>query len=211
METESWPTLDAIELRVLAVLVEKQMTTPDVYPLSRGAVVAGCNQATNRDPVMSLDETEVERALVRLHDEDLATPVRRVGDRVTKYRHKLPEALEIDEPAAAVLAVLMLRGPQTSGELRSRTERYVPFGSVDEVEAVIDGLESAGLARRLPRSPGQSQRRVTHLLGKHRPDEEGGLPSEATATEASPGLEDRLSSLESRFQELLERLGVDDL
>ena len=211
MDIESRPILDAVELRVLAVLVEKQMTTPDVYPLSRGAVVAGCNQATNRDPVMSLDETEVERALVRLHDENLATPVRRVGDRVTKYRHKLPEALEVDESATAALAVLMLRGPQTSGELRSRTERYVSFGSVDEVEAVIDGLESAGLARRLPRSPGQSQRRVTHLLGSDRTEESDEHRSVKTSPEASPGLEDRLSALEARFQELLERLGVDDL
>lgn len=194
MDTETRPSLDPVELRILGVLVEKQMTTPDSYPLSLGGVVGGCNQATNRDPVMALEEAEVEQALIRLHEAGLATPVRRSGDRVTKYRHKLSEALEVKEAALAVLAVLLLRGPQTGGELRSRTERYVTFGSVPEVEAVIDGLEEAGLAERLPRSAGQSQRRVAHLLG-----------GEARERD------DRLSSLEDRFEALLARLDIDDI
>lgn len=202
--TEPGRRLEPVEARVVGVLVEKQMTTPDNYPLTLAGVVAGCNQSTNREPVLSLDEDEVEKALVRLHDLGLATPVRRSGDRATKYRHKLGEALEIPEPTQAVLAVLLLRGPQTSGELRTRTERYVSFSSAQEVEEVIDLLEADGLARRLPRSPGQSQRRVAELLSGDRPEEPTPAPTE-------PGLAERVSELERRFAELLDRLGVDDL
>lgn len=205
MEPDERLSLDGIEQRVLGVLVEKQMTTPDIYPLSLGSVVAGCNQATNRHPVMSLEEREAETALVRLHDAGLATPVRRSGDRVTKYRHKLAEALEVDERSLVVLAILMLRGPQTGGEIRSRSERYAVFGSIDEVEAVIDDLEGRGLARRLPRSPGQSQRRVAHLMGN------GPAHTEETGVADRSGMEQRLTTLEARFEELLARLGVDDL
>lgn len=201
--------LEPVAIRALGVLVEKQMTTPDAYPLSRGGVTAGCNQATNRDPVLSVGEDEVESALVVLHDLGLATPVRRAGDRVTKYRHKLGEAFEIPPPAQAVLAVLLLRGPQTGGELRSRTERYVAFESIEQVEVVIDDLEERGLARRMERLPGQSQRRVEHLVG-------GGVsepvlvPRDEKAPAEDRG-DERLSALEERFEELLRRLGVDDL
>ncbi|HEX2153580.1 MAG TPA: YceH family protein [Acidimicrobiia bacterium] len=205
MESHGTPPLDPIEGRVLGVLVEKQMTTPDNYPLTLAGVVAGCNQSTNREPVMSLDQAEVEQALVRLHDAGLATPVRRQGDRTTKYRHKAGEALEIDESAQAVLAVLLLRGPQTGGELRGRTDRYVAFASTQEVESVIDRLEESGLALRLPRIPGQSQRRVRQLLA-------ASTETESTATDTgAPGLEERVRALEERFEELLDRLGVEDL
>ncbi|HLT95222.1 MAG TPA: YceH family protein [Acidimicrobiia bacterium] len=200
------PTLTPVEARILGVLVEKEKTTPDYYPLTLSAVVAGCNQATNRDPVMDLDESEVERALVSLHDAQLATPVRRSGDRATKYRHKLAETLEIDDRQQAVLAVLLLRGPQTSGELRTRTERYVQFGSVEEVEEVVDRLAEASLVERMPRSPGQSQRRIRQLLA------EEGAPDPAPVESASPSdLEARVSELEARFARLLESLGVDDI
>lgn len=195
-------SLDPVELRIVGALVEKQMTTPDNYPLTLNGVVAACNQSTNRDPVMELDEDEVERALVRLHDLAIATPIRRAGDRSTKYRHKLGERLEIGERAQAVLAVLMLRGPQTPGELRARTERYTSFPAVEDVEEAVDVLEEEGLVERLSRLPGQSQRRVSHLLG-----DDGPLPE----THASDGVEERLSHLEERFEELLRRLGVDDL
>lgn len=204
MEAEERPHLDVVETRVLGVLVEKQMTTPDTYPLSLGGVVAGCNQSTNREPVMSVDESDAEKALVRLHDAGLATPVRRSGDRVTKYRHKLRETLELDERGAAVLAVLMLRGPQTAGELRSRTERYVTMPSVEEVESVVDSLEEMGLAEHLPRLPGQSQRRVRHLLAGETGLEEAPAP-------AASSLEERVAAVEARLQGLLDRLGVDDL
>lgn len=198
-------TVDPVEARIVGVLVEKQMTTPDTYPLTLAGVVAGCNQSTNRDPVMSLDEAEVERALVRLHDAGLATPVRRPGDRATKYRHKLAEALEVDPPALAVLAVLLLRGEQTSGELRQRTDRYVSFADIDDVETAIDRLEEASLARRLPRQPGQSQRRVVQLLSS----------IETSSMEPlggpTPDLVRRIEVLEERFDELLLRLGETDL
>lgn len=204
MTREDHPELDRAEARILGVLVEKQMTTPDNYPLTLAGVVAGCNQSTNRQPVISLDEEEVEKALVRIHDLGLATPVRRSGDRSTKYRHKLGEAEEIDDRAQAILAVLLLRGPQTAGELRTRTDRYVSFGSVEEVEGVIDHLEEVGLVRRLARSPGQSQRRVTQLMSNA---EILSRPSDEVGT----SLAERLTELETRFGELLERLGVDDL
>lgn len=207
--TNGAPDLDPVAMRVLGVLVEKQMTTPDAYPLSRGGVTAGCNQATNRDPVMSVSEDDVESSLVMLHDLGLATPVRRAGDRVTKYRHKLGEAFEIPPPAQAVLAVLLLRGPQTGGELRSRTERYVAFEAIEQVEAVIDDLEERGLARRMARLPGQSQRRVEHLLGGGVSDSAVVVPEEMAPAEDRS--DERLSALEERFEELLRRLGVDDL
>lgn len=204
-------TVDHVQGRILGVLVEKQMTTPDTYPLTLAGVVAGSNQSTNRDPVMSIDDTQAEAALVALHDAGLATPVRRPGDRVTKYRHKLAEALEIEPPAEsalAVLAVLMLRGAQTSGELRQRTERYVSFASIEDVEAVIDRLEEAGLVERLARQPGQGQRRVTDRLVDRGADASA-PPEEPGPVE--PDLADRLSALEERFDELLRRLGETDL
>lgn len=199
--------LDPVEARILGVLIEKEMTTPDHYPLTLSGVVAGCNQSTNRDPVLTLDEGEVEKALVRLHDAGWATPVRRAGDRATKYRHKVAEMLEVDEQARAVLAVLLLRGAQTGGELRSRTERYVSFSTVQEVEDLIDALAEESLVERLPRLPGQSQRRIQEKLS------EGSVPDTPAAeiVDLTPRLEERLSDLEARFQELLDRLGVDDL
>ena len=212
------PQLGPVEARVLGVLVEKQMTTPDTYPLTLAGVVAGSNQSTNRDPVMSLSEDQVEPVLVSLHDAGLATPVRRSGDRATKYRHKVGEFFEIDEAAQAVLAVLLLRGPQTSGELRSRTERYVEMSSIDEVEGVIDRLEEAGLATRMARSPGQSQRRVRELLRDE--SDAPQIDSVAESDEAAPQpvepdlgerLSERLGELERRFGQLLDQLGVDDI
>ncbi|CAN5868949.1 YceH family protein [soil metagenome] len=202
-------TVDPIEARILGVLVEKQMTTPDAYPLTLAGVVAGSNQSTNRHPVMSVTDEEVEAALIRLHDGGLATPVRRPGDRATKYRHKLAEALELGTESLAVLAVLLLRGAQTSGELRQRTERYATFQSIDEVEAVIDRLEEEGLAERLSRQPGQSQRRVAQLLGD--PDPEAPISEAVPLAPDPPDLEARVAALEDRFTDLLRRLGETDL
>lgn len=195
--------LDPVEGRILGVLIEKEMTTPDNYPLTLAGVVAGCNQATNRNPVMSLDEHEVEQSLVRLHDAGLATPVRRPGDRATKYRHKVGEAFEIGPEQQAVLAVLLLRGPQTAAELRARTERYVTFPSTEDVEKTIDALCESGLALRLPRSPGQSQRRVAQTLIGEVSSDEPSAPSRS--------IEARITELERRFEDLLDMLGVDDI
>jgi hypothetical protein len=204
-------TVPAIEARILGVLVEKQMTTPDSYPLTLAGVVAGSNQATNRDPVMSIRDEEAEAALTRLHEIGLATPVRRQGDRATKFRHKLDDAFELDKQTLAVLAVLLLRGAQTVGELRQRTERYVAFDMIDDVERVIDRLEQLDLARRLARLPGQSQRRVRHLMSDDSAGPEPAQPQVLTEDVEHAELRTRLTALEQRFNELLQRLGVDDL
>jgi uncharacterized protein len=204
-------TVSAIEARILGVLVEKQMTTPDSYPLTLAGVVAGSNQATNRDPVMSIHAEEAESALTRLHDVGLATPVRRQGDRATKFRHKLDDVLELDKQALAVLAVLLLRGAQTVGELRQRTDRYVAFDTIDDVERVIDRLEQSDLARRLARLPGQSQRRVRHLMSDGSVEPELVEAPEPIEHVEHEELRTRLTALEHRFDQLLQRLGVDDL
>jgi uncharacterized protein len=155
-------------VRVLGVLAEKAMATPQQYPLSEAAVVAGCNQATNRDPVVSYDVDVVRRALLELREAGLARTVHRSGERATKHRHLLAEALELTAAEIAVLAILLLRGPQTLGDLRTRTERLHPFADLDAVRAVIDGLVTRAhfpLLRWLDRQPGQNQPRVRHLLG----------------------------------------------
>lgn len=207
--------LDLVESRVLGVLVEKHMTTPNVYPLTLAAIVAGSNQATNREPVMTIDEEQAEAALVRLHDLGVATPVRRQGDRATKYRHKMGEFWEIGVAEQAVLAVLLLRGPQTVGELRQRTDRYVSFASTADVDAVVDRLAEHELARRLRREPGQSQPRVVELVG----ETDGSTPSlsvpaSSDSSEVDPAalsVVERVDELERRFNELLRRLGEEDL
>lgn len=159
--------LSDIEVRVLGVLVEKERTTPETYPLSTGALHTGCNQRTNRDPVTDLHLREVTEALQRLRDRGLATTVQEVSDRVPKHRHLLARALDVDDRELAVIAVLMLRGAQTPGELRTRTERYVDFDDVPSVAAVLEALaaRSTALVRCLGRAPGQSQDRWVHTLG----------------------------------------------
>jgi uncharacterized protein YceH (UPF0502 family) len=200
--------LDSIETRILGVLIEKQHTTPANYPLSLHAVVAGCNQTTNRHPIMMLDEPAVERALVDLHNQRLATPVRKVGDRVTKYRHKLDETLEVDARELALLSVLALRGPQTPGELRSRTDRYTTFDDLRTIDETLVGLASRGFVRRLDREPGQKESRFQQLVG-----EEGAVAESSGPTPGSDitQLRSELDALAGRFEELLERLGVTDL
>ena len=159
--------LSDVEVRVLGVLVEKERTTPETYPLSTGALHTGCNQRTNRDPVTDLHLRDVTEALQRLRDRGLATTVQEVSDRVPKHRHLLARALDVDDRELALIAVLMLRGAQTPGELRTRTERYVAFADVPAVTAVLERLaaRSAPLVRCLGRAPGQSQDRWTHTLG----------------------------------------------
>lgn len=159
--------LSDIELRVLGALIEKERTTPEGYPLSSQALVTACNQRTNREPVTDYHLQDVLSAVGRLRDRGLAETFQGTGDRVAKHRHKAASALGLADAGIAVLAVLLLRGPQTPGELRTRTERYVAFSSVDAVVAVLEGLanRSPSLARKLPRGPGQSQDRYMHTLG----------------------------------------------
>ncbi|WP_243372152.1 YceH family protein [Geotalea sp. SG265] len=158
-------TLNETEVRVLGALMEKELTTPEYYPLSLNALTNACNQKSNRDPVLSLDEAEVVRALDGLRFKQLAL-LSGEGGRVPKYRHTLVEKLRLDPPELAILAELLLRGPQTVGELRTRGERMHPFPDIPAVESALEELMSMNptLVVRLPRQPGRKDCRYAHLL-----------------------------------------------
>jgi uncharacterized protein len=153
------------EQRVLGCLLEKRWTTPDQYPLSLNALRLACNQSTNRDPVTHYDETTVREAAQRLSRYGLTRLASGHGSRATKYRHLAEEALGLGREELAVLAVLLLRGPQTPGELKSRAERMATIPSLDRVEEILAALGERGYARRVPRRPGQKEDRFEHLLG----------------------------------------------
>jgi hypothetical protein len=193
---------DAVEIRVLGCLIEKQRTTPDVYPLSLNALRLACNQATNRDPVVDYDEATIRAALERLSRKGWTRLASGPGSRAAKYRHLLDEALGRVPSQIALLAVLMLRGPQTPGELKTRVERLYPFGTLEDVQNALDALAENELVRRLPRRPGQSQDRYEQLLGGG--GEEAAEPVPATA--ATGGLEERVAKLEQQMAELLDRI-----
>jgi uncharacterized protein len=186
--------LSAPEIRVLGCLLEKQRTTPDAYPLSLNALRLACNQATNRDPVTEYDEAVIRDALHRLSRRRWARLASGAGSRAPKYRHLLDEALGLPEDELAVLCVLMLRGPQTPGELKQRTERLRPLADLSAVLDALERLIGRELAERLPRRPGQKEERYTHLLG----DDEAqpvapapGAPApQWTPPPADPDLED---------------------
>lgn len=184
-----------VEIRILGCLVEKHLTTPDNYPLSTNALVAACNQRSNRDPVVDFDERTVDTAMMELRADGLARTV--TGGRTNKHRHVLDEALGLDERALALLGVLMLRGPQTVGELRIRTERAATFIDIDEVESTLVALAAREqpLVRRLERRPGQKEPRWVHLLGGE-PDE-AAIAAAGTATDASTGSRGRFPDAES--------------
>ncbi len=161
--------LNASEARVLGCLLEKQKTTPDVYPLSLNALRLACNQSTNRHPVVDYDEGEIREAVHRLERRGLVRLASGAGSRAAKYRHLLAEALPMDDAERAILCVLMLRGPQTPGELKQRTERMHRFAELDAVQATLRRLIERGLAVRLERRPGQKEERYAHLLGGDTP------------------------------------------
>ena len=156
--------LTAAEIRVLGCLIEKQRTTPDTYPLTLNALRSACNQSTNRDPVVNYDEPTIRDAMTRLSRRRWARLASGAGSRASKYRHLLDEALGLARDELAVLCVLMLRGPQTPGELKQRTERLHPFGGLGEVEETLARLVERELAAR-HRRPGQKEDRFGHLLG----------------------------------------------
>ena len=159
--------LNPVEQRVLGALLEKQRTVPDTYPLSLNALLAACNQSTSRDPVVDYDQVTLVDALGRLRDRELVRFVKRTGIRVVKYHQRLEEQLELDTAQAALVTVLLLRGAQTAGELRPRTERMHPFADREAVEVVLRTMAAADppLVRELDRGPGQRDRRWIHLLG----------------------------------------------
>ncbi len=193
---------DAVEIRVLGCLIEKQRTTPDVYPLSLNALRLACNQSTNRDPVVEYDEPTIRQALERLDRKRWARLASGAGSRAAKYRHLLDETLVLDGPAISLLAVLMLRGPQTPGELKQRTERLHRFDSPAEIEATLQHLAERELVRRLGRRPGQKEDRWEQLLGSHDDDSS----AETFAPPPRDSLEERVAALERQVAELLERL-----
>ena len=156
---------DAVELRVLGCLIEKQRTTPDVYPLSLNALRLACNQATNRDPVVEYDEPTIRAALERLSRKGWTRLASGAGSRAIKYRHLLDVALELSDADQTLLCMLMLRGPQTLGELKQRSDRLYRFESLEGVAGALDGLIARDLAARLERRPGQKEDRYTQLLG----------------------------------------------
>ena len=185
-------TLSDIEVRVLGSLIEKEITTPDYYPLSLNALVAACNQSSNRNPVVHFDEDTVARAADSLREKKLVHLVERSESRVPRYRHILYEALNLGRPAIAVMCVLMLRGPQTVGEIRTRSARLYDFSSLEEVETTLNSLMSgqAPLVVCLPRQSGQKEVRYAHLLsGEVR----------LTEPEAEP---DRIGKLEKEVDDL---------
>ena len=158
--------LNDLETRVLGSLVEKDVTTPDYYPLSLNALVNACNQKNNRDPVMNLDEEAVRQALGTLQEKRLAGPTSSADSRVTKYEHRMQEVFNFTRGETAILCVLLLRGPQTPGELRGRTERMHRFEDLAEVQSALQRLmqREPPLARVLPRQPGTKESRYKHLL-----------------------------------------------
>jgi uncharacterized protein len=193
--------LNEIEIRVLGALIEKDITTPDYYPLSLNALVNACNQKNNREPVMTLDEDSVRAALDSLQTQRLAGPAGGADSRVTKYEHRLQEVFNLDRREIAILCVLLLRGPQTPGELRGRTERMYRFETLEDVSATLDKLShrEPPLVAMLPRQPGTKESRYMHLLSGDRPDTDS-TPLRAADGEGSA--QDRLAHLESEVAEL---------
>jgi uncharacterized protein YceH (UPF0502 family) len=182
------PELDPVEQRVLGALLEKQRTVPEAYPLSLNALRSACNQSTSRDPVVAYDEVTLVDTVGRLRDRGLVRFVKLTGLRVVKYHQRLEEHLELGPEQAALLTVLLLRGAQTPGELRPRTERLAPFADREAVETVLAGMAAADppLVRELERQPGQHDRRWMHLLGT--------VPPEAAEPEAPVDREQVLAS-----------------
>jgi uncharacterized protein len=204
---------DAVELRVLGCLMEKQRTTPDQYPLTLNALRLACNQATNRDPVVDYDEETIRGAVARLRRRDWVRFASGQGSRSAKYRQLADEALKLDRAEQAVLTVLLLRGPQTPGELKGRTDRLHPFASLAEVEETIERLIERGYAERVERRPGQKEDRFGHLLG----DRTGGtVPTVRDRTGGTvptvrdASLEERVARLEREVAELRARYATSD-
>ena len=198
-------TLDVVEARVLGCLLEKQQATPEYYPLTLNALVAACNQRSSREPVMELDPGDVSAALDRLHAEVLVWPV--PGGRAPRFRHAL-ERWELDPGSRATITLLLLRGSQTPGELKGRSERLHRFESTDEVQAALDRLASGDepLVVQLERRPGQKESRWAHLVCGEPAVEVAARP-EPPAAESAPARADRLAELEERVTRLEAELG----
>jgi uncharacterized protein YceH (UPF0502 family) len=210
---------DAIEIRVVGCLIEKQRTTPEAYPLSLNALRLACNQSTNRDPVVDYDEATLAEALRRLALRGWTRLASRAGSRARKYRHLMPEALGIDPAQQALMGVLMLRGAQTPGELKQRSERLHGFADLAAVQTTLDGLVERGYVARHERRPGQKEVRYEQLLGGFGEEAAGdseGVPAggeaeagdAAAATAAGPPRDDGLVPAEDRLTRLERELAT---
>ena len=205
-------TLDPIEVRILGSLMEKQLSTPEYYPLTVNALVAACNQKSNREPVMELSESDVQRALDRLQDEKLVWKV--MGGRAVRYDHNLDALWHIDRSAKALLTLLFLRGPQTAGEMRGRSDRLHSFDSVADAESKLQEMSShpEPLVRRLSRRPGQKEERWAHLAGGAVVDDPV-IETEHASEAREPlsarvlRLEEQVASLTAELRALKEKLG----
>ena len=207
---------DRAEIRVLGALIEKQRTTPDAYPLTLNALRLACNQSTNRDPVLELSDSDVRAALERLARRGWTRSTSWAGSRSMKYKHLLDDALSLSRPQLALLGVLMLRGAQTPGELKGRSERQHSFASLEDVQGTLDALVESELAIRLPRRPGQKEERYEQLLGGDAEvaDAAAAMPADRREPPSVPRIEHaegdeppgRLAALEARVGELEEEL-----
>ncbi|MFV5213051.1 YceH family protein [Azonexus caeni] len=198
--TDTLPHLSLAETRVLGTLVEKQRTVPDTYPLSLNALTAGCNQKTSRQPVLELSEAEILAALDGLKDAGLAVEVS--GSRVVRFEHRLEKVLAVPTQASALLTVLMLRGPQTAGELRLNCERLHRFADISAVEAFLEELAGRGLVVELPRLPGSRENRWSHLLSGQPAVEAPAASGGRAGNQEIDELKTRVSTLESEVAEL---------
>ncbi len=200
--------LTETEVRVLGSLIEKDITTPEYYPLSLNALMNACNQKTNRDPVMQLDEDAVRDALEGLQQQRMAGPARGADSRVIKYEQRLQEVFNFTRPEIAVLCVLLLRGPQTPGELRGRAERLHHFEALDDVQSALQKLmqREPPLAKVLPRQPGTKESRYAHLLAAEIVELEAPVHVSATV-ERNPADTERIARLEEEVAELRREVG----
>jgi uncharacterized protein YceH (UPF0502 family) len=203
--------LTDIEVRVLGSLIEKDITTPDYYPLSLNALVNACNQKNNRDPVTTLDENAVRDALSSLQEKRMAGPASGADSRVTKYEHRLQEVFNFDRREIALICVLLLRGPQTPGELRGRAERMYRFETLEDVQSALQKLmdRQPPLVRMLPRQPGTKEARYMHLFsGDYSP---GATTSPSGTSSEAPGnsVHERVAQLEATISSL--KSDIEDL
>jgi len=204
--------LTEIEIRVLGSLIEKDITTPDYYPLSLNALVNACNQKNNRDPVMTLDEDAVRDALGTLQEKRMAGPASGADSRVTKFEHRLQEVFNFDRREIAVVSVLLLRGPQTPGELRGRTDRMYHFDALEDVVSTLDRLaeREPPLVAVLPRQPGTKESRYMHLFSGQAPAApdvaEDRPPANTGASSGGSALANRVGVLEQDVTELRAQL-----
>ena len=195
--------LTATEVRVLGCLIEKEMTTPDYYPLTLNSLTTACNQKSNRDPVLELDETDVVKALDRLRHNGFAMQASGEGSRVPKYGHNLEAKLHFEPEQLAILCELFVRGPQTLGELRTRCERMRPFADLAAVEEVLTELMEMPLVVKLPRQPGRKEQRYAHLFsGPPELPETTAAPPPETARLKVAAEDDRIRKLEEELAAL---------